>query len=55
MQLLKGKQQLRSTIGPDSGFSSTGIVDVEVPKQYKISRSIKNCSRNKGINFVSVN
>jgi hypothetical protein len=38
----------------DSGASPVGVVDIEVPKQDMVSRSIENSSRNKGEDCVGV-
>ncbi len=54
MQLLEGQKQLGSTMGCNSGASPVGVVDVEVPKQDMVGRSIGNSSRNEGKNFMGV-
>ncbi len=54
MQLLKREEKLGSTMGSSSGSAPIGMVNVEVPKQYMISRIVRNGSRNMGRNFMSV-
>ncbi len=54
MQLLEGQKQLGITMGCDSGASSVRVMDVEVPKQDMVSRSIRKGSRNKGDSFVVI-
>jgi hypothetical protein len=54
VQLLKREEKLGSTMGSSSRSPPIGMVNVEVPKQYMISRIVGNGSRNMGKNFMSV-
>ncbi len=54
MQLLKRGEKLGSTMGSSSGSPPGVMVNVEVPKQYMISRIVGNGSRNMGKYFMSV-
>jgi hypothetical protein len=46
-ELLEGQKKQGKTIGLDSQFYPVKIVNVEVPKEYTVGRSIRNGSRNK--------
>ncbi len=48
MQLLKMIEKLRSKMGSSSRSPPIEIVNVVVPKQYIISRLVRNDSRNMG-------
>jgi hypothetical protein len=54
VQLLKREKKLGSTMESSSGSPPIGMVNVEVPKQYIISRIVRNGSRNMGKNLMSV-
>ncbi len=54
VQLLKREEKLGGAMGSGSETPPIGMVDVEVPKQYMISRIIRNGSGNMGENFMSV-
>jgi hypothetical protein len=54
VQLLEGKEQLGSTTWSGSGAPPAGVVDVEVPKQYRVRKSIISGSRTKSKNLLGV-
>ncbi len=54
MQLLKGQNELGSTMGCNSGASPVWVVDVEVPKKDMVGRGIRNSGRDKGKSLVGV-
>ena len=54
MLFFERQKQLGSTMGHNSGVSPVGVVDVEIPKQDMVGRSIGNSSRDKGKNLMGV-
>jgi hypothetical protein len=41
-------------VRPDTVFAPVGVVDVEVPQQYMVSRGNRNSSRKKGKHHTGV-